>query len=585
MKHQMDLPSLSKKCFAHCVACLALATLGACGDDGAQTGTDAQPKAASGNVARHSLTGISLVKGWPNYVAMGTVTLNKCTVNTDPSLTCNDEQPHPVDAVFKYAGYTGKGDRGYIPFPGAVNGSLKFVDEMSKKDLINQRPVRPVMVQYTANYSNDGQPIGTEDFSPDNMSKNLINLALNSAILNGGAKAWNSAPVYGSIIISPDALGYIQQNSPNNNGGMLGSINARLASTQDSVNIAVARVIAFMNLHVTWNNQTFYPYGVTQTTTPAQMALSITSGTWTPDPTSKQTWPADTTWYPTVAKSVKSKDPSAPDFSNDFTGSVQANNWIVQQYGAKNITFGWQDNLWASGSSDWVRNTDPTSGDYAQNIAKIASDPVLNFLAAQRVFTGTYKPDFIVLDRFEMDDTNAIPYGWFFNDTGWKNLFTFASLISTGLTPGQGNVPVMLWQMPGGHIQTISANETDTRNRNGATLSDYLFGDKNLTTDSSMKFTNVQSYWYTLPALPASYYSSCPNCSTTDYLQKNRYNWGQDNGNLKMFAENAHVFAVLWGGGQTTGINVIYPDTVGSDGGWLANKVTDYYKNPQPVVP
>jgi hypothetical protein len=156
---------------------LAIFGLAACGDDqGDSNSSSTNPVANS--AAINTPVANSTASGWPDYVAMGTVTQNFCTVNSDPALSCNDEQPHPVDAVFKYAGYNGHGDRGYIPFPGAVNGTLKFVGEMARKDVINQRPVKPVMVQYTANYSKDGESIGTADFSPDNMAKNLINLAL-----------------------------------------------------------------------------------------------------------------------------------------------------------------------------------------------------------------------------------------------------------------------------------------------------------------------------------------------------------------------------------------------------------------------
>lgn len=579
------------------IGLLAIA-LSACGGRGNESNGDgagqtnvsslSQPTVFQESLNVNASSGI--VPGWPNYIAMGTVTLNQCTTTgSDPSTHCNDEQPHPVDAVFKYAGFTGKGDRGYIPFPGAVRGTLKFAGQMAIKDQIDQRPVRPVMVQYTANYSNDGQTIGTDDFALNNMAKNLINLSLNAAILSQGAQTWQSNSVYGSIILNPDALGYIQQNS------MLSSINARLASRPDAVNLAVARAMNFMDTPVSWNNQTFYPYGVTATATPAQIALSIPAGTWTPDPTSAATWPADSVWYPNAAMGVTGRNPNAPDFANNFSGWVQANNWLIQHYGSQNITFGWQENLWANGSSDWVRNTDPAMSNYETTIASAVSNPVIDFLSSQQIYTGMYKPNFVVLDRYEMDDTNAGPYDWFFNDTAWKNMFTFSGQISAGLTGGNGHVPVMLWQMPGGHIQTAATSEPDQRDGYGATLTNYLFGDSNLILDSEHHITNLSNYWSTLAALPASnYYSlfynytgSCAikSCSPVNFLQMNGYDWSANNGNLQKLAQQSHVFAILWGGGQTTGVNVIYPNTVGSDGEWLANKIVDYYANPTLVVP
>jgi len=61
----------------------------------------------------------------------------------------------------------------------------------------------------------------------------------------------------------------------------------------------------------------------------------------------------------------------------------------------------------------------------------------------------------------------------------------------------------------------------------------------------------------------------------------NSYNWGKDNGKLTKAAAS-NVFAILWGGGNTTNVIKNFSNT--DDHGWLANKIINYYKNPTPVV-
>ena len=63
--------------------------------------------------------------------------------------------------------------------------------------------------------------------------------------------------------------------------------------------------------------------------------------------------------------------------------------------------------------------------------------------------------------------------------------------------------------------------------------------------------------------------------------KSDNYNWGKSNGKLAKAAAN-HVFAILWGGGNTT--NVIKNFSNHDDHGWLAAKIISYYKNPT-IIP
>jgi hypothetical protein len=67
-----------------------------------------------------------------------------------------------------------------------------------------------------------------------------------------------------------------------------------------------------------------------------------------------------------------------------------------------------------------------------------------------------------------------------------------------------------------------------------------------------------------------------------DYLLMNNYDWSKDNGKLKLAAQN-NVFAILWGGGNTT--SVIKNFSNPNDFGWLSAKITAYYaNNPAPLT-
>ncbi len=62
-----------------------------------------------------------------------------------------------------------------------------------------------------------------------------------------------------------------------------------------------------------------------------------------------------------------------------------------------------------------------------------------------------------------------------------------------------------------------------------------------------------------------------------DFLRKDKgYDWSQMQAlNLPDF----NVFSILWGGGSTISITTIHSN--GEDGGWLADKMVEYYASPR----
>ena len=122
----------------------------------------------------------------------------------------------------------------------------------------------------------------------------------------------------------------------------------------------------------------------------------------------------------------------------------------------------------------------------------------------------------------------------------------------------------------------------------------YFFGDSNLTSNLSNMIAGAASSTNTNTAV-GNYAVACGttsyNCLTSNstykqYLMEynnlsNNYNWSINNGKLTLAANN-NVFAILWGGGNTTNVIKNFSNT--TDNGWLANKLIQYYANPTPVV-
>jgi hypothetical protein len=150
----------------------------------------------------------------------------------------------------------------------------------------------------------------------------------------------------------------------------------------------------------------------------------------------------------------------------------------------------------------------------------------------------------------------------------------------------------MLWQIPGSHLPYVGEVTPELFGGNAgsyifSTAPVYFFGDSNLKSDlsnlimgDSAGTTNVAVGNY---PVQSNYNCTISNCNYQQYLKfyagkANNYDWSRDNGKLALAASNG-VFAILWGGGNTT--NVIKNFSNPDDHGWLANKIKTYYQNPQ----
>ncbi|BAP89618.1 putative uncharacterized protein [Burkholderiales bacterium GJ-E10] len=597
--------------------------LAGCGGGGTASSGSAAGSAVSGGGSGSSGGPVAktAVPGWPAYIAMGAIGGPDVTPPTATSTGGSDDfGGRPVDVVFKYAGVDGNGDPGVIDPP---TNAYRMTRDFDLLSAINQHPTRVAMVEYTSQMSGgfslddftDGPP-GLAAGNPAAsyvMARHFASLGADAMQLASEPVRYNQTNYYGALIMNPDLLGTIEQNN------LIAQVNAALPS--GAVNTAVAQALCLLTTPHGFtvitdpNGNSTAPYvGRTFSGTPVQILQQMLSAgypEWSLDGGNDPYWnsgidnrigasaysavgqwfvsciqnPAyDTTRYP------------VPNFPAGFEGWVAANNWIVRALAPHGtVTVGWQDNIWAVGSGFWVHQTLSAS-----QVAAIYADPVARFLQANAPsaidITLATGPDFFVFDRYEMDDSAAPAAATLYNARSWDNYLSAVGQVSRS----NHDIPIMLWQIPGSHIpNTAEAAPEIYPAGNGdtgyvfSTAPVYFFGDPDLTPnlgDMVLGPANAAAPIavgsFAVPCGPTAYNCLVPNATYQAYLleyggQANHYDWSSGNGKLAI-AANDGVFAILWGGGNTT--NVIKNFSNADDHGWLAGKIKAYYANPTPVV-
>ncbi len=563
------------------------------------------------------------VTGWPDTIAMGAVGGPNITPPTATSTGGDDDfGGTPIDVVFKYAGMNGNGDPGIVDPP---TNAYRMSKDLTALSTINAHPMRVAMVEYTAQMSGG---TNLDDFSDSDvpnpgagaapagvtyiMARHFASLGADAQMLAMRPVSFGTASYDGTLIMNPDLLGAIEQNN------LIGVVDGALP---DGGVTAGARIAACFLLtpraYTNWSNPnglSSAPYiGKTYTGTPvAILAQMLDDGypVWSINSQSDPYWPtsnnnlytpsstpappADSViggWFDRCTASPVSPFP-VPDFKSGLAGWVTANNWLVRMAAdaanpASRVTLGWQDNMWAAGSGFWLHANLST-----QDIASIYSTPVSSFLAANAPDAinraSPTGPDYFVFDRYETDDSAGAAAGTLYNARAWSNY-----LSAVGQFSGQNNnIPIMLWQIPGSHIPYIGETQPELYNNTPglyvfSTAPDYFFGDTHLAPDLSNMVAGPASQSYPLNSAVGNYVVCATQPSPYNCLQGNdtyrsylleyqgqpaNYDWATSNGLAQAAA--AHVFAILWGGGNTT--NVIKNFSNPSDHGWLAAKIRAY---------
>ncbi len=439
------------------------------------------------------------VSGWGLCMQMGTV-----TDSSNDSLLINALADSGIRAIFKYEG-DGFGDRSDIIDASVTQNTINQAREIETA-AGDGRTVMPVMVVYTADGSSGG--VAEEDIkNEDNLMKHYVNLIRTANKLQQAKDADHPNP--GTIILNPDLLGEWLLNeyrTPNE----------------------------FEQEYGSENNYTLLPI---------QSALS------------------DAIEYVRVNDGLSSINIPTDEITNDILGYVQSLNFLIRNY-APDVTFGWQQNIWAVESALWIHER------YAgnQHLWDEVSSYVADFMDRIGAYSGRWKPDFLVFDKYEFDGLGGGKGAYAFNNYDWENYLLFVKQVTEHL-----NTPAMLWQIPGGHLATNGESVSDENIlAHSATGGTYFMGDKAIGTDIR---SNVKQEVLDITLDPSVYVVN----NAGDYLTEDlNYDWGRDRLREAAFS---NVFAILWGGGNTTGVVRIPTLGNGYENSWLSDRVQSYYAN------
>ncbi|USD68001.1 PKD domain-containing protein [Vibrio sp. SCSIO 43136] len=423
------------------------------------------------------------VKGFPDFVANGTVTNDSEAVTKSIGDT-------KVDAIFKYAGFSGSGDPGVI----LEKSSLPLHRTMANAKLassISGKHVLPVMVVYTANAS--GGATWGDLTDQELLYKHYATFITQAWAAQEYAQGNGHSPM--SFVLNPDFLGELQKN----------------ASHVDDLNRAGA---------VDVNAQLANALGYMQQTYGYQPSGSV------------------------------------PSFENTLNGYIQSLNYIMKVM-APDVSFGWQINLWAVGSANWVHSSDDQSVAMGQRVG--------DFVNQLQVYSQQYKPDYIVFDKYERDGFGSEAIGnYAYNATSWQRYLDYVKTISDAV-----DAPAMIWQIPGGHIPTQEEGTSLIQSNHQASGGTFFMGDDRINADIDTVYTGLLD-----KPLNAAVYNGASN--VRQLLDKDAgYDWS-----YRRMAElpEHNVFSLFWGGGSTT--SVVSIGSNGDDGGWLKSKVADYVSAP-----
>lgn len=266
-----------------------------------------------------------------------------------------------------------------------------------------------------------------------------------------------------------------------------------------------------------------------------------------------------------------------PDFPDTVQGVVRSINYIISKY-APQAYFGWQMNLWASPAGGW---TTPIPGNglmHKTDSIGVAVGRPLIYNEARAITqyylnagVTSYGAKFLSIDKYGLDAASAeanaaqSPAGsiWFWNNDHWGNYLTFVRAMHE-----TANLPVVLWQLPVGHINSsLAVNPYSNTGKfpdlpNNFRKSEdsaptYFFGDRFNTTRARFSFFSLNG-------------GSDPKLQ----ISGNTITWGDHMSE----AATAGVVMAMFGAG--VGASTTNIGTPPSDDYWWITKAQQYYLNP-----
>jgi hypothetical protein len=243
--------------------------------------------------------------------------------------------------------------------------------------------------------------------------------------------------------------------------------------------------------------------------------------------------------------------------TDTLSGYVQAVNWLVRTV-APEATFGWQINLWGVGSSAWIY--DRTDAATAVNNARDTAD----YVSRLGAYDGAFAPDFLAVDRYEADDFTQRAYAnsYCYGPREWGRFYDFVKTVALEL-----KVPVMPWQIPASRIPhadepvTAASLEPDHWGTGGS----YIFPHPAIGSD----VRNVH------PVVLAIEPAALVGVEDVEALFCGSAPFDLSYAAYDDFPLRG-IFAVLLGGGSTTGVVT----TIGSTGEWTQERIREYMEAP-----
>jgi hypothetical protein len=272
-----------------------------------------------------------------------------------------------------------------------------------------------------------------------------------------------------------------------------------------------------------------------------------------------------------------------PDFPDNLTGLVQAVNHTLRKHGGASAFFGWELNLWGvPGGGKGVCHATETLGQVAGR-AKIVETATTLADFADRAGIRAEGAELVALDKYGLDGAGAAGADpanpadsyWFWNADLWSNYLVFAHQLHERLA-----LPLVLWQIPVGHVNTTTLASPSAYNASGAfpaldnTLQHYE--------------DSASSWWFgdsfTTSGARLAYFGKNDSADPTTSVSGTRVTWGAH----VDAAAAAGVVAVLFGAGvgaatrgvpQPSGATLDQP----TDGYYWITRVQDYYAHPTPL--
>jgi hypothetical protein len=393
----------------------------------------------------------------------------------------------------------------------------------------------PVLVIYSNDFSTAETAANTVmDVSGPYASNQLANLALQSAAFE---KQNAKNGVHGSILFSPDAIGAMAKNLIYN----------RVSPNSDWTDPNAIIAVSGKDINGNVFTKTAIDYK-TILSNAVDMLWAL----------------KDNPTYKAILDFPAAKpDVSTLSYSKDITDYMMVQAWIIKQFAPKS-ELATVTNLWAgpwAGASSMLTATDSQISDFA----KAAAD-AYNSLGWQKA--NPYF-DFIAFDKYERDETSGqVTKNQFgaqaFTEKAWDNSISFFNKVTEQVMPADKQA-IMLWQIPASGLPSKSAADAamldqgwDASNSGGQGLNkddlphfgiteSYFFGDKELAQYGLAQKVADITFTDTLGQ----------TVKYGDRITAQGSGWSPETGLIdtatgEVDSSLSKVFAILWGGGNTS---------------------------------